>query len=279
MDLTLCAVPKPFTGESAQIQENALASWSALEPRPRMVLVGDEDGVAAAAARHAAEHVPDVDRNELGTPLLPSVLAAAEARAGAGTVCFVNADILLFGDLLTALATVRTRFGRFLMSGRGWRLDPPAPNELGAARERALERAKLRSTASAEFFAYTPGLFGHIPAFALGRSGYDLWLLWRARELGVAVVDASRDVVAVHQDHGYGHIEGGHDTAHRGLEAMRNRDLREGLRNLDSLRDARYRLAGGRIRRNPLSIARMHHHAWMVKRFIEGPGRGRFSPR
>ena len=57
MPVTLCAVPKPFTGETATIQHNALRSWAALEPRPRVVLAGDEDGTEAAAARWGATHV------------------------------------------------------------------------------------------------------------------------------------------------------------------------------------------------------------------------------
>jgi hypothetical protein len=267
MPVTLCAVPKPFAGAAATIQENALRSWAALDPRPRIVLAGDEDGVEAAAGRWAATHVPEVERSEHGTPLLHSVLAIAEAHAD-GVACFINADIMLFGDFLDALSKVTERFDRFLMAGRGWRLDPPAPNaDLATVRHAARDAANLRRTASVEYFAFTPGLFGEVPPFALGRyGGYDLWLLWRARELAEPVVDASREVVAVHQEHGYEHIDGGIEVQKTGPEAVRNRELIGWWTHIDSLRDARYLLDGGRIRRNRLAIGSVHRHAWMVKR-------------
>jgi hypothetical protein len=44
-------------------------------------------------------------------------------------------------------------------------------------------------------------MWGEIPPFALGRFAWDNWLLWRALDLGVPVVDASAAVLAVHQDH------------------------------------------------------------------------------
>jgi hypothetical protein len=276
MLLTLCAVPKPFSGSAATIQENALRSWAELDPRPAIVLLGDEEGVADAARRWGARHVPGIERSELGTPLVGSILATAEACAGGGVTCFVNADILLFWDFLAALERVAGRLDRFLMAGRRWRLDPPEPgSDLAEARRAAQAAARLGSSASSEYFAFTPGVFGEVPPFALGRYGsYDLWLLWRARQLGVPVVDATRDVVAVHQDHGYDHIDGGREAQQTGAEAQLNRALRGGSTHLDSLRDARFLLARGRVRRNVLSFGALHHRAWMLKRWMTRPTLG-----
>jgi hypothetical protein len=276
MLLTLCAVPKPFVGQAATIQENALRSWAALEPRPRIVLAGDEDGVRAAAERWGARHSPDLEQNEFGTPLLDSILATAEKNADGGVACLVNADIMLFADFVDALTKVAGRFDRFLMAGRGWCLDPPATaTELAAVRQAAQEAASLRSTASIEYFAYTPGLFDEVPPFALGRyGGYDLWLLWRARNLGAPGVDASRDVVAVHQEHGYDHLEEGTATQRTGPEAVRNRELLGWWTHVDSLRDARYLLERGRLRRNALAVGAIHHRAWMLKRRMKPPKPG-----
>ncbi len=281
MLLTLCTVPKPFTGEMATIQHNALSSWAALEPRPRIVLTGDDEGVAEAAQRWGAHHEPGIECSEFGTPLLHSILAAGEAATDGGVTCFVNADVMLFADFMEALARVSDRFESFLMTGRGWRLDPPAStSDLAAVREAARAAADRRPTASSEYFAYTPGLFDHVPPFALGRyGGYDQWLLWRARDLGEPVVDASRDVVAVHQEHGYDHIDGGVVTQRRGIEAKRNRELLGWWTHVDSLRDARYLLNGGRLRRNALSIGALHHRAWMIKRRRKPPKPGEVRKR
>jgi hypothetical protein len=265
-------VPKPFRGLVGAIQENALASWSQLQPQPRLVLVGDEEGVADAAERFAAVHVAAVERNKHGTPLLDSVFDRAEAIAETEVVCFVNADVLLFDDLVQTVELVRRRMHRFLVAGRGWRLDPPERAELAAAQTRARRKGRLRSTASAEYFAFPTGLFRAIPPFAVGRSDYDLWLLWRARKMRVPVVDATPSVVAVHQEHGYDHVPGGRWTARVGPEARSNRALR-GRFNFDSLRDARYVVRDGRLRRNPLSVASVHHRAWVAKLWLAARGR------
>jgi len=38
---------------------------------------------------------------------------------------------------------------------------------------------------------------------------WDQWLVWKARETGAAVVDASEAVLAVHQNHDYGYSPAG----------------------------------------------------------------------
>ena len=49
-------------------------------------------------------------------------------------------------------------------------------------------------------------MFGEIPQFALGRWYWDQWLVYRARRLGGALIDASACVMAIHQNHDYRHI-------------------------------------------------------------------------
>jgi hypothetical protein len=217
--LTLCIAPKPFRGLVATIQENALESVTNICPPSRIVLVGDEEGAAEAARRFDVTHLPDVDRNELGTPLLGSILGQVEALALSDTICFINADVLLFDDFVRAVELVRARFGRFLMAGRGWRLRVDTRLRgraaLDHARASAYDARDLRRTASAEYFVFSRGLFGDVPAFAIGRSGYDLWLLWRARAARVPVVDATSEIVAVHQNHDYSHVVGGLAAAQR----------------------------------------------------------------
>ena len=44
--LTLFAIPKPFRGQSDLIQRNAITSWTRIEPRPDVLLFGNEEGTA-----------------------------------------------------------------------------------------------------------------------------------------------------------------------------------------------------------------------------------------
>src|SRR5580704_17567160 len=93
--LTIFAIPKPFRGHIDVIQRNAIASWTRLEPRPEVLLLGDEEGTAAAARDLGVAHLPGGARNEFGTPLLDDFFARGERSAAAPVIAYVNADIML----------------------------------------------------------------------------------------------------------------------------------------------------------------------------------------
>jgi hypothetical protein len=54
---------------------------------------------------------------------------------------------------------------------------------------------------NSDFFAFPKGLWSIIPEFSVGRGWWDPWLVYEARRLGAAVVDASPFVMTVHQNH------------------------------------------------------------------------------
>ncbi len=263
--LTLFSVPKPFLGPTAELQRRALASWAALGAGAgvQVVLVGDEDGVADAARAAAVDHVPDVERTPRGTPRLDSAFAAVDRVALHPLRCFVNADVILFDDLLAAARLVRGRHDRFLLVGRTIDVDAPLP------RDQARAAGTRRGAAALDYFVFPAGLYREVPPFAIGRAGFDNWLVWRARQDAV-VVDASADVVALHQRHGYGHVPGGIEEAYYGEEAQRNLALAGGKRHLYTLHDASHVLRNGRLRRNPGAPLRWRETArkaaWKLRR-------------
>ncbi len=58
--LTIFSLPKGFIEpHTTLIQRNALASWSHLGPDVEVILMGDDPGVAEAAAEFAVAHVGD----------------------------------------------------------------------------------------------------------------------------------------------------------------------------------------------------------------------------
>ena len=109
------------------------------------------------------------------------------------------------------------------------------------------------------------GLFDPIPAFLVGRAGYDNWLVWRGRQRGI-VVDTTAVVVAIHQTHGYQHVEGGKDTAYYGPEAEHNIELAGGRSHIFTLHDASHRLGADFVlRRNPGAVLRVAETVRKVK--------------
>jgi hypothetical protein len=242
--LTVFSVPKPFQGRIGEIQRRAVASWVALAPDVQVLLLGDEEGTADAAREVGAEHLPELERTEGGTPRLDSAFAAAAAVARHRLRCFVNADVVLFDDLPEAARIVAREHEQFLLVGQTLDVDD------ACTREEARDHGRRRGAAALDWFVFPAGLYEDVPPFAIGRACFDNWLVWRARQDGI-VVDATADVVAVHQRHDYGHVDGGKAEAYYGEEAARNLELAGGKSRLYTLHDASHLLRDGHLRRNP----------------------------
>jgi hypothetical protein len=244
--LTLFTIPKALSGHAGVIQDNAIASWSRLSSGCETILFGDDPGVAGAAARHGARHVPEIERNAAGTPILSDVFARAEALARHKMLCFVNCDIILFRDILAAVAKLS---GDFLMVASRFNCritDPLAfdPDWDVELRRKALSEARMYPAGGSDTFVYRSGLFGTIPPFAIGRGYWDNWLMLRARERGARLIDVTPSVVTVHQDHDYAHIPGVPSEVHGDLldhateEIDRNLALAGGHGRLYTVYDA-----------------------------------------
>ena len=253
--ITLASLPKAFEGHIGIIQRNALESWARLDPRPRVVLLGDDPGVAEAAASRGVEHVPEVARNAAGTPLLNGVLAAAERVAGGGTLIYVNADIILISDFMPAVAELSALRRSFLMVGRRWDLDVVQPIEFSPRwqeelSDRARREGRLHAASGIDYFVFPSGLFGEVPPFAVGRTAWDNWLLYRACSRGARLIDASERVTAVHQNHAY---PGGKESVWTGPEATENRALGGEPELAFTIEDATHRLTRRGLRSTLLS--------------------------
>jgi hypothetical protein len=255
--ITFFATPKPFRGHIATIQRNAIQSWLRLDPEVEILLLGPEEGAAETASELGLRYEHDVPRNEFGTVLLSGLFDRAQQMARHEMVCFVNCDIIFTGDFLTAIHTISARHDYFLMVGRRWDLpvtapvDFTAPRWADALRAAALREGRQRPPQWVDYFAFRRGfLMGKIPPFAVGRPGYDNWLIWRARSLGISVVDASHDVIAIHQNHDYSHHPGGEKGVWEGQEARRNTALLGGWSHFCTVEDAAHRLVAGRLHRS-----------------------------
>lgn len=205
--LTLFSIPKPFVGHIGTIQQNAIGSWLQLRPRPEVILLGDEEGTAELAAKLGARHLPEVERNSYGTPLLSSVFARANDAATHEMLCYVNADIILLSDFAEMIA----RFGGAPCLVVGKRTDLELSEEIEFSesnwendlRDKVRRAGSLHSRTGMDYFLFPRKLWCDLPPFAIGRLMWDNWLIYDARRCGLRVVDATRVVTAIHQNHGY----------------------------------------------------------------------------
>lgn len=244
--ITIFACPKRFAPPFDTIQHNAIRSWALLRPRPEVILFGEDDGVAGCAAALGLRHIAEVARSAQGTPLLSDMFRRARLEARHRLLCYVNADIILMGDLPAALRRAAA-LPRFLMVGQ--RLDLNLRERLrfepgweARLRERALRGGALHGPTGIDYVAFPRGLDLAMPDFAVGRPGWDNWTIYRARAMGVPVVDATRAVLAVHQNHDYSHHALGYDGVWAGPEARRNIELMGDWGRVFSIDDASWLL-------------------------------------
>jgi len=244
--LTLFAVPKPFRGHISIIQRNAIRSWTLLRPACQIILFGDEEGTAEVAAEFGVKHVPDVARNEYGTPLVSDIFEQAQRRASHDLLCYINADIVLMSDFTAAVR--RVTFRRFLLVGQRWDVDLDEPWNFEDPqwethlREYARSHGKLHPPYGIDYFVFTRGLWEAIPPFAIGRPAWDNWMIFSARTSGAAVIDATKAILAIHQNHEYAHVPHGVNGTWEGPEAERNRAMRGSYSNAFTAKDATWQL-------------------------------------
>lgn len=258
MSLTLFTTCKPFRGEFARIQSDALESWTRLEPRPEILVLGDAQGVREACQRLGLRHVPKVPENEYGTPLVDGLVRVAEAEASHPLLGFVNADILLAQSPVAAAAEVAARFPRFLLLARRWNVPLAEPWRFDAdwaPRLAAFARAQGRLEpvyGGVDLFVFPKGALAFPAGYAIGRGRWDSAILYRARLARLPVVDATERLVTVHPDHGYGHHPGDRDGVFAGPEAARNQALLGGAEHVFTAANATHVLDARGLHRAPL---------------------------
>ncbi len=252
--LTIFSAPKPFTNPHiATIQRNAIQSWTALGPEVEVVLTGEEDGLAQAATDCGVRYLPQVDRNTAGTPLVSSMFELARVYGSGQFLACINADILLLPGFLEAIQRVAAQTREFLLVGQRWDLEVREPLDFSPGWEERLQaqlaaRGKLHTRGGSDYFVYPRQCFQTVPAFAIGRAGWDNWMFYEARRRRWSLVDGTADIQIVHQNHDYSHLPNG-QPHYRLPETAENVRLAGGKRAIFNLLDIDRVLVDGQVRR------------------------------
>ncbi len=260
--LTLFTTPKPFRDEHIiTIQRNALRSWKALGEEVEVMVIGDDEGVAENTRLLGVRHIPQVRSNDRGTPLISSMLDLARENSRSPFLAIVNTDILLFPDLLQALRNTTRAFERFVMIGQRWDMDVREELQEGSQafagfKQRVALEGKLHPPMGSDYFLFSRACYPSIPDFAIGRAGWDNWFIFKSRWERWALVDATQDVVIVHQNHDYRHLPGG--QAHYRLpETDENVAEAGGYHTIFTMADAQYQLIDGNVGQKTWTLKRI----------------------
>jgi hypothetical protein len=260
-EFTIFSAPKPFTDPHINIiQRNAIQSWlrSGAE---QVILIGQEEGLSQAADEFGVHHLTEVEKNQHGTPLISSIFNLARKNSQHDVLIYVNADILLLPDFGEKVQPVSQRLISFLGVGHRWDVDVVreldfSPDWAQSMIAKIKEEGQKQRSFAIDYFVFPRDLYQAIPDFAVGRAGWDNWMIYHAREQGWPVVDLSPTVKVIHQNHDYSHLPGG--QIHRDLdESTENVGLGGGIQNVYSILDADFVLQEGQLLHPQITLIRL----------------------
>jgi hypothetical protein len=225
--LTIFTIPKAFKGHIGTIQRNAIQSWTKIEPRPEIWLLGKDEGTEEAAKEFGVGYIAEIATNGYGTPLMSDIFRQAEMRAHGEILCYVNADIIVMNDFARALERVAKKLKKFLVIAERINLDITErlgfePGWDAILKKMMRDQGTFTGPTGIDIFAFPKGTYRQVPNFAIGRLWFDQWLIKGARKQHIPVVDVSRVAPLLHQNHDYNHVSGGADQVWKGKEAEEN---------------------------------------------------------
>jgi hypothetical protein len=259
--ITFFSAPKPFTNPHiATIQRNAIKSWTLL-PDVEVILLGEEEGLAEVACEFGVKHIPQVECNASGVPLISSMFQLARENATSDLLCIVNADMILLPDFVEAARRSRLQRDKFVLLSQRWDFDITQPldfsgdwvNRLSSTVHR---QGSLHRPAGSDFFLFPKSCYTDIPAFTIGRAGWDNWMIYKARKENWAVIDCTPSLMIVHQNHDYSHLPGG-KTHYDHPDTNENIRLAGGQANIRyTILDSTHCLVDGKLARPQMTSLR-----------------------
>lgn len=260
--LTIFSTCKPFEGVIVRVQRNAIQSWLALEPRPEIILFGRDAGVAECCKEFGITHVPDVRTAPSGAPYLDDLFRRAAEVASGDVLCYVNADIILLQDFLTAAERVWSRLGPCALVATPWnvRIDDALDFSRDGWQD-ALRTACHRATSQpspygADVFLFPRSLRVTWPPLIIGRLEWDFALMYTLSRSPLPAVDITYHAQAIHQDHSDSTHSGHVSASRHAAEVGYNRSAISRIQRWFWRVDLPWVLqADGTLKRRPLPYA------------------------
>lgn len=259
--VTFFTAPKPFINPHIKIiQRNAIQSWKNLGDQVEILLIGNDEGVGKAASELQVRHFPEVRCNAQGTPLISSMLEIARANSHSPYLCIINTDILVLPEMLETLKMTAKQRDRFLLVGQRWdvaitELLPQDASIFSVIRQQIQSIGRLHPPMGSDYFLFPRDCYTNIPDFAIGRAGWDNWMIYKARLEGWKVIDGSHAITIAHQDHDYSHFKNG-KPHYRQPETKVNVQLAGGAYTIFTLHDAQRSIQDGQVKHIPLTWKR-----------------------
>ena len=228
--------PKKFDGHLDVIQRNAINSWLSLDPIPEVILLGNDEGVKEFAEEKNIKYCPDIEKyGSRSLPLISSIFQKGQELSSNPFCCWINSDIILPKELPEIVKTISSFFQDkpFLIVGERTsvnilnKIDFSNDIQIKSIFNKAKSEGASDGIWAIDYFIFPKGMYKEIPPFAIGCSCYDNWLIAYAKENSIPIINTSRIITVIHQNHD--HLsKGGFVSSFSGEDAQRNQRLAVG---------------------------------------------------
>jgi hypothetical protein len=207
--LTFFTTAKAFRGHDRIIQRNALKSWKLLDRDVEVIVFGEDEGAAQVCSELDLVHHPRVEQHASGRNRLDYMFQRASCIARHEYLCYCNCDIVLMEDFLRAFERARAWRKQFLFVAQRWDVDITESINFGDAtwteclRTSAMTQGIQRNEFWIDLFLFKRGLYLDMPPLLVGHCFWDTWMIWKALQSGIPVLDGTSFVMPIHQNHGY----------------------------------------------------------------------------
>ncbi len=228
--ITIFSTLKPFEGHIGIIQRNAIQSWIKLKGSPEIILLGNESGVAEICKEFNLVHIPNIEYNEYEKPLCIDVFQKAQEVSKYNTVAYVNADIILTDSFIDG-ASKLDAYDHFLMIGQRYDLSIIKLLNFENADWKEVLRylvkrnGVLHKNSGIDYFVFRKGDWLDIPPMVIGVIAWDNWLVSNAIYKKHTVIDATKFVLVVHQNHVSNRIKDHKKLLAQDPQSAKNRKL------------------------------------------------------
>ncbi len=189
---------------------NSVESWKkAILPHGNIILFDDLKGrIKGLSNIDDITVIEELKKNRWNIPTLDYMFhQAKEAYPRTQYICYVNGDIILPDDFYDRIAPLFELKTEFMLGASPF--DIPCPFFINYSDKDWYTKVisqhggYWRGDVAIDLFLFTRNALRRIPPFAVGRSAYDNYLIGHGKEVTGTLINGTRGIGAIHQDHDY----------------------------------------------------------------------------
>lgn len=249
--IAIFSSPRPFKEEFDRIQRNAIISWLNLSDI-KIFLFEDEEGTTKKICdEYNLNYLDEVKKNENGTPLMDNCIEIIKKKVDAVAIVQVSTDIILNKTFNDTILKINKNFLNKTFYVVGQRIDIDKSFDLTKNNldenffKELKKKGNLHTPTAMDYLVFSRNFDIKIPPFAIGRPGWDSWLVSYCKKNKIPVIDATYSIDALHQNHSYPTKKKNYFQS----ECDYNFKLAGGHKNLMNIREADYIFIDNKIKK------------------------------